>query len=172
MSQNESQLDNVSSFILELKTFQQQRQSLERNTQAKKPEIIQKGQLVYLFAPSAVSLQTNTKKCRADFVGPLVINRVLDETHYILSDLQGRILCGVYHVRRLKKAHLRTPVGNVSTYDELKNTFQQTNTDSDNALPIISDAVLPQSLVALNCYKHSPVQNCHCLKYMCTCTIL
>ena len=128
--------------------------------------------MVYLLAPSAVSLQTNTKKCCADFFGPLVINRVLDETHYILSDLKGRILCGVYHVRRLKKAHLRTPVGNVSTYDELKNTFQQLNTDSDNALPIISDAVLPQSLVALNCYKCSPVQNCHCPKYMCTCTIL
>ena len=69
-----AKLDNVSSFIIELKTFQQQRQALERNTQAKKPEIFQKGQLVYLFAPSAVSLQTNTKKCHADFVGPLVIN--------------------------------------------------------------------------------------------------
>ena len=41
-----AKLDNVSSFILELKTFQQQRQALERNTQAKKPEIFQKGQLV------------------------------------------------------------------------------------------------------------------------------
>ena len=85
-----AKLDNVSSFILELKTFQQQRQALERNTQAKKPEIFKKVN-GFLFAPSAVSLQTNTKKCRADFVGPLVINRVLDETHYILSDLQGRI---------------------------------------------------------------------------------
>ena len=89
-----------------------------------------------------------------------------------LSDLQGRILCGVNHVRHLKKAHLRTPVGNVSTYDKLKNTFQQSNTESDNALPIISDTVLPQSLVALNCYKCSPVQNCTCPKYMCTCNIL
>ena len=86
-----TKLDNVSSFITELKMFQQQRQALEKNTQAKKPEVFKKGQLVYLFAPSAVSLQTNTKKCHADFVGPLVINRVLDETHYILSDLQGQI---------------------------------------------------------------------------------
>ena len=70
-----------------------------------------------------------------------------------------------------KKAQLRTPIGNVSTY-ELKNTFQQSNIDSDNALPIISDAALPQSLVALNCYKCSPVQNCTCPKYMCTCIIL
>ena len=145
---------------------------MERNTQAKKPEIFQTGQLVYLFAPSTVSLQTNTKKCHTDFVSPLVINRVLDETHYILSDLQGRILCGVYHVRRLKKAHLRTPIGNVSTYDELKNTFQQSNVDSDHPLPIISDAALQQSLVALNCYKCSPIQNCTFPKYMCTCTTL
>ena len=94
-----AKLDNVSSFITELKTFQQQRQALEKNTQANKPEVFKRGQLVYLFAPSVVSLQTNTKKCCADFVGPLVINRVLDEMHYILRDLQGRILCGVYHVR-------------------------------------------------------------------------
>ena len=84
-----TKLDNVSSFITELKTFQKQRQALKKNTQAKKPEVFKKGQLVHLFAPSVVSLQTNTKKCSADFIGPLVINRVLDEMYYILSDLQG-----------------------------------------------------------------------------------
>ena len=46
-----AKLDNFSSFITELKTFQQQRQALERNTQGNKPEIFQKGQLVYLYAP-------------------------------------------------------------------------------------------------------------------------
>ena len=86
--------------------------------------------------------------------------------------LQGRILCGVYHVRRLKKAQLRTPIGNVTTYDELKNTFQQYNVESDNVLPIISDTAIPQSLVGLNCYKCSPVHNCTCPKYMCTFIIL
>ena len=166
-----AKLDNVSNFITELKTFQQQRQALEKNTQSQTPEIFKTGQLVYLFAPSAVSLQTDTKKCRADFVGPLVINKVLDETHYILSDLEGRILCGVYHVRRLKKAQLRTPVGNVTTYDELKTTFQESNTSNDNTLPNISNAATAQSLVALNCYKSSPIQNCTCPKYMCTCCI-
>ena len=109
--------------------------------------------MVYLFAPSAILLQANTKRCHADFVGPLVINRVLDETCYILSDLQGHILCGVYLARRLKKAHLRTPIGNVTTYDELKTTFQESNIDTNNTLPDISTAALVQSLVALNCYK-------------------
>ena len=91
--------------------------------------------------------------------------------HYILSDLQGHILCAVYHVRRLKKAQLRTPIGNVTTYDELKTTFQESNKDTD-ILPNISNAALVQSLVALNCYKCSPVQNCTCPKYMCTYCIL
>ena len=101
-----------------------------------------------------------------------MINRVLNETYYKLSDLQGDVLCGVYHTRRLKKAQLRTPIGNVTTYDELKTTFQVSNTDTDNTLPDSSNATLAQSLVALNCYKCSPVQNCTSPKYMCTCCIL
>ena len=51
-----AKLDNVSNFITELKTFQQQRQALEKNTQGQTPELFKTGQLVYLFAPSAVSL--------------------------------------------------------------------------------------------------------------------
>ena len=86
-----------------------------------------------------------------------MINWVLDETHYILSDLQGRILCGVYQkitcARRLKKGHLRTLIGKVTTYDELKTTFQESNVNNDTTLTNISDAALAQSLVALNCYK-------------------
>ena len=61
--------------------------------QGNSPELFKTGQLVYLLAPSAVSLQANTKKCHTDFVGPLVINRVLDKTHYMLSDLEGCVLC-------------------------------------------------------------------------------
>ena len=71
--------------------------------------------------------------CR--FVGPLVINRVLDETHYILSDLEGHVLCGVYHSKRLKKAQLRTPVGNVTTYDELKTALVDNTTTNPQPLP-------------------------------------
>ena len=53
-----TKLDNVSSFITELKMFQQQRQALEKNTQAKKPEVFKKVQLVYLFC-SISSITTN-----------------------------------------------------------------------------------------------------------------
>ena len=89
-----ARLENVGNFILELKTFQQERQAQLAIESATPPETFQVGQLVYLLAPSAATLRTKTKKCRADFVGPLVINKILDSTHYILNDLQGRILIG------------------------------------------------------------------------------
>ena len=56
-----AKLDNVSSFIIELKTFQQQRQALERNTQAKKPEIFQK-RSIGLSLCSISSVATNQHK--------------------------------------------------------------------------------------------------------------
>ena len=83
-----ARLENVGNVILELKTFQQERQAQLANESATPPETFQEGQLVYLLAPSAATLRTKTKKCRADFVGPLVINKILDSTHYILNDLQ------------------------------------------------------------------------------------
>ena len=166
-----AKLDNVSSFILELKTFQQNRQAQEKNIQRKPSETYSTGQLVYLLAPSAASLQTDTRKCHADYVGPLVINKVLDETHYILNDLEGHVLCGVYHINRLKKAQLRTPSGNVTTYNQLQNIFGENNNANSTPLPNISQAAVAQSLVALNCYKSSPIHNCTCPKYMCTCLL-
>ena len=167
-----SKLDNISNFILELKTFQQEWQAQENHFQNSEVELFQEGQLVYLLAPSAASLQTKTRKCRADYVGPLVINKILDDTHYILNDLQGRILVGVFHINRLKKATIRTPSGIVSTYSELHDTFTHLK-DSDKAtpqpLPDIPPAAMLQSLQALNLHKKTPVLACNCSPLKCTC---
>ena len=72
----------------------------------------------------------------------------------------------------MKKAQLRTPLGNVTTYDELKTAFVENTTSNTQTLPTVSPAAIAQSLVALNCYKSSPVQSCSCPKSMCTCCIL
>ena len=72
----------------------------------------------------------------------------------------------------MKKAQLRTPIGNVTTYDELKTPFAENTTSKTQTLPTVSPAAIAQSLVALNCYKISLVQSCSCPIYMCTCYIL
>ena len=158
-----AKLDNIATFTTELKAFQHQRQALEYNTQRQPPEILSEGQLVYLLPPSAASLQTNTKKCRVDYVGPLIINKVLDETHYVLNDLQGRILCGVYHINHLTKAKLCTSSGTATTYDELWDTFSHSqDTEVATPLPDVAPATAFQSLFNLNNYKPSPFSTCDC----------
>ena len=53
----------------------------------KNEEIFEDNQMVYLLAPHASALQTNTTKFKQDFIGLLFIHTVLDKTHYRLKDL-------------------------------------------------------------------------------------
>ena len=109
-------------------------------------------------------------KCRADFVGPLVVNKVLDQTHYILNDLQGRVLIGVFHINRLKKATVRTPSGTVSTYQQLHDSFTHiTQQEANEATPVpdIAPAAALQSIYPLP-YRHTtgcafPDSPCECV---------
>ena len=163
-------LEHIGNVILELKTFQQERQAQLAHNLPTPPETFQEGQLVYLLAPSAASLMTKTKKCRADFVGPLVVNKVLDQTHYILNDLQGRVLIGVFHINRLKKATVRTPSGTVTTYQQLHDSFNHiTQQEADEATPVpdIAPAAALQSIYPLP-YNHTtgcafPDSPCECV---------
>ena len=54
-------------------------------------EIFQDNQMVYLLAPHASALQTNTTKFKQDLIGPLFIDTALDKTHYRLKDATGLI---------------------------------------------------------------------------------
>ena len=71
--------------------------------------------LVYLLAPLASSLQTGTMKFHQDFIGPLVIDKRLDPTHYMLHDLIGQTLPDVYHTNQLKQAKVMTSHSIVTT---------------------------------------------------------
>ena len=163
-------LEHVGNVILELKTFQQERQAQLVHTLPTPPETFQEGQLVYLLAPSAATLRTKTMKCRADFVGPLVVNKALDPTHYIFNDLQGRVLIGVFHINRLKKVTVRTPSGAVSTYQQLHDSFTHITQQEANAAtpaPDIAPAAALQFIYPLS-YRHNtgcgfPDSPCECI---------
>ena len=83
--------------------------------------------MVYLLAPHALALQTNTTKFKQDFIGPLFIDTALDKTHYRLKDVARLLLDGTYHVNHIKKGSARTPLGIVNKFDTydtaLKNTL-------------------------------------------------
>ena len=83
--------------------------------------------MVYLLAPHASALQTDTMKFKQDFIGPLFIDTALDKTHYRLKDVTGLLLDSTYHVNHIKKGLACTPLGIVDKFDMyetiLKNTL-------------------------------------------------
>ena len=83
--------------------------------------------MVYLLAPHASALQTNTTKFKQDFIGPLFIDIALDKAHYRLEDVTGLLLDGTYYMNRIKKGSACTPLGIVDKFDmyetALKNTL-------------------------------------------------
>ena len=100
----------VGKLLLEWRT----KQVLEYESKAKKfrnEEIFQDNQMVYLLAPHALALQTNTMKFKQDFIGPLFTDTTLDKTHYRLKDTTGLLLDGTYHMNHIKKGSACTPLG-------------------------------------------------------------
>ena len=82
--------------------------------------------MVYLLAPHASALQTNTTKFKQDFIGPLFIDTALDKTHYRLKDATGLLLDGTYHVNHIKKGSACTPLGIVDKFDTYKTALKNT----------------------------------------------
>ena len=89
-------------------------------------EIFQDNQMVYLLAPHASALQTNTTKFKQDFIGPLFIDTALDKTHYRLKDATGLLLDGTYHVNCIKKGSACTPLGIADKFDTYETALKNT----------------------------------------------
>ena len=105
------------------------KQALEYESRLKKfwnEEIFQDDQMVYLLAPRASALQTNTTKFKQDFIGPLFVDKALDKTHYRLKDMTGLLLDGTYHVNRIKKGSACTPLGIVDKFDTYETALKNT----------------------------------------------
>ena len=115
----------VGNLLLEWRT----KQALEYESRAKKfrnEEIFQDNQMVYLLAPHASVLQTNTTKFKQDFIGPLFIDTTLDKTHYRLKDTTGLLSDGTYHVNHIKKGSARTLLGIVHKFDTYETALKNT----------------------------------------------
>ena len=113
-------LQHVSKTVLNLQSFNQQRQACRQRNRISKRSPWCEGLLVFLLAPTAATLQTNSKKIRMDYVGRLVITSMLDPMHAVLSDLCGRQIYRIFHVNRLKVAWVRTETGLTNNIESLR----------------------------------------------------
>lgn len=99
--------ETIGSTVIKLHNYNQEHQSLVRGAALRKQVTYRVGQLVYFLMPSHSNLQTNTRKFTVHYIGPVKIREILDPTHLILEDLNGRLIAGVHHIKRIKPAHIR-----------------------------------------------------------------
>ena len=115
----------IGRLLLEWRT----KQMLEYENRAKRyknKEIFEDNQMVYLLAPHASALQTNTTKFKQDFIGPLFIDTTLDKMHYRLEDMTGLLLNSTYYVNHIKKGSAHTPLGIVDKFDTYEKALKNT----------------------------------------------
>ena len=78
------------------------------------------GDLVYLISPLTSQLRTSSRKFGVNYVGPLVIYKIVDLHNYLLMTIEGHLMRGLFEHERLKPAIIPMDRGNVKTLPELK----------------------------------------------------
>ena len=78
------------------------------------------GDLVYLISPLTTQLRMSSRKVAINYVGPLVVYKIVDPHSYLLMTTDGKLLRGLFEHERLKPAVIITDKGNVNTSLALK----------------------------------------------------
>ena len=78
------------------------------------------GYLVYLISPLTNQLRTSSRKVAINYVGPLVVYKILDPHNYLFMTIDGKLLRILFEHERLKPAKKRMDKGNVNTLSALK----------------------------------------------------
>ena len=76
--------------------------------------------LVYTISPLTSQLRTSSRKFGVNYVGPLVVYKIVDLHNYLLMTIEGQLMRGLFEHERLKPAILHTDKGNVRTLSDLK----------------------------------------------------
>ena len=76
--------------------------------------------LIYIISLLASQLHTASQKITINYVGPVVIYKIIDPYNYLLMTLDGRILGGFFEHERLKPANIKTSQGNIHNLAQLK----------------------------------------------------
>ena len=65
-------------------------------------------------------LRTASRKIMVQYVGPLVVYKIIDLHNYLLITLDGKLLRGLFEHERIKPAIIWTSEGNITNLAHLK----------------------------------------------------
>ena len=94
--------------------------------------------MVYLDAQHASDLKIpSQKENKKGWIGPVKIQGIIDDSHYMIFDWQGSLPCVVIHANRLKPCHInigKADKGELVTMSTLRGLFkhiQESKKDND-----------------------------------------
>jgi hypothetical protein len=123
------------------KQLKQYTQSVRGSNEMK----IQEDDLVYLLMPDASRLRdTRSKKIVLNWTGPLIVYKKDGHGNAILQRLDGKLLCNVISMRRLKPAYIRTSEGELLT--KKKDIMAQIKNKPDAFTRELEKGLLPDYL--------------------------
>ena len=62
------------------------------------------GDLVYMIPPLTSQLRTSSRKFSVNYVGPLVVYKMVDPHNYLLMTIEGQMMRGLFEHERVKPA--------------------------------------------------------------------
>ena len=107
--------------------------------------VLRPGSLVYVLMPSASRLHdTRSKKIVLNWLGPMIIYSLDGTGNAILQRLDGKLLCNIISLRRLKPAYIMSEKGKILTSND--DLIQQLSTSTNPFAPTLKRGLLPDYL--------------------------
>ena len=76
--------------------------------------------MVYIISFLTSQLRTSSRKFGVNYIGPLVVYKIVDLHNYLFMTIEGQLMRGLFEHERLKPATLPIDKGNVRNLAELK----------------------------------------------------
>ena len=115
---NEEKEDLVDQLIIDRKTYEKNTQWVKEMRKYPDHETFAVGDLVLVNHPYGSVLQSPSRKLNRNWIGPVRIQTVLDNTHYFCSDWSGMLIPKRFHINRLKKYYMN--LGEIDENSQLK----------------------------------------------------
>ena len=108
--------------------------------------------LVFVISHQTSILKTSSLKFRIIYTGSIVVCKITDKFQYILKDIKGKKLNGIFYFNTFKEASLRATKGSDSMQADLKQIINL-------GVKIIERNKFVWNIVLKMCYKHMFLEN-------------
>ena len=104
--------------IVERKSYEKNTQWIRELRKYSYHETFSVGDLVLVYHQLGSVLQSPSRKLNRNWIGPLRVQTVLDNTHYLCSVWSGKLLPKRFHINRLKQYYMK--LGEMGENGQLK----------------------------------------------------